>query len=77
MGVTPREWQEGYQMVLIARRTAEVDQTCTHGEATTTITAGLERSVCERCARVSVRYLYDLLEETYHISEIDLDLLSR
>ncbi len=30
---------------------------CSHGERLVTITAGLERSVCERCGHVWLRYL--------------------
>lgn len=36
---------------------------CTHDSTISTVTAGLERAVCENCAHVSVRYV----EETVRI----------
>ena len=50
---------------------------CKHNRTISTVTAGLERSVCEDCGHVSVRYI----ESTVHIfpdaSDIDIPHLDK
>ena len=38
---------------------------CGHESLIVTKVAGLERTVCEGCGNVSVRYLYDVLQKSH------------